>query len=175
MPKGLQLKTVTQLHKDTHSSMERMAETLKLYTVWDGWKKYVQRAWDNCEACKQLQTSQPEGRFRLDKISLTELEPMSIIHIDLFQFKKKDYLSMRDQVSTFTWFSHLPTTDMSKVLDELDHIQDLFGRITKLVSDQGPQFQTKFTAYCRKKNIQSELSSVYSPSSNSHSELGGQK
>ena len=47
----------------------------------------------------------------------------------------------------------------------------MFGRIIKLVLDRGTQFQSQFEVYCSRKNICHEMSSVYTPSSNSHSEL----
>ena len=48
-------------------------------------------------------------------------------------------LAIRDQVSTYTWFAKLSSTESSKVLDELDAMQVLYGKTKKIISDQGVQ------------------------------------
>ena len=100
----------------------------------------VGRVLNSSDTYKRFQISQPEGQLWLDKISLTELQPMSIIHMDIFKYEDRDYVLMRVQLSTFIWFSNLPTTDTSRVLKELDGLQENFGCILKICSDREPQF-----------------------------------
>ena len=120
----------------------------------------------NFHMCNTLQVSQLKEKLRLGKIPLTDLKPMEIVHIDLFKYAGKECVSMKYQVSTFTCFSQLPTTDTERVLKELDALQGNFGRVSKIVSNNGPQFLSQCMAYCKRRNIQHELSSLYSPSSN---------
>ena len=125
-------------------------------------KDDVQKIWDACEECKVLQTSQVEGQLRMDKIPLTDLQPMSVIHCDLFQFGSKHYISIRDQVSTYTWFSYLGLTNTEKVLIELDQIMSSYGRTDKIVTDNETQLvSAEFENYCKQKKIKHETSAKY--------------
>ena len=101
---------------------------------------------------------------------MTDLEPMSMLHVDLFQFGSKHFISVRDQLITYTWISLLGQPDTEKVLNQLDHIQAKYGRCSKLVTDHGSQFKSKFDDYCKKKKIQHDMSVIYSPSLNAHSD-----
>ena len=127
IPKGLQRKTIMDLHTETHSSVKRINETLRKSCSWIRMREDIQKIWDECEECKIFQPSLPEGRPRMDKIPLTSLQPMQIIHVDLFQFGPNHYVSTRDQVSSYTWFSYLGLTNTTKVLDELDIIMEKYG------------------------------------------------
>ena len=98
---GLQKRIIDYFHASTYSSFRRIKETIQTCMVWVGWKETIQEVVDRCEACKTLQPSKPEGAARLDKIPLTSLSPMQIIHANLFKYFGKDYMSICDQVSTY--------------------------------------------------------------------------
>ena len=101
-------------------------ERLLASQTWSTKGNDIQTTFASCDDCVSEQTSQPEGRDRTDKIPLTSLEPMSILHLDLLMFAQKHYLSIRDHISTYTWMSHLHRPDSSHVLEELDMIQRSF-------------------------------------------------
>merc|ERR1712059_143257 len=103
MPKGRQIDMVAELHMDTHGSAQRLQETLGGYFIWKGWREDIDAVVNRCNPCRQLQPSQSQGKPRDDKIKLTALEPMDILHIDGFQYNGLDYIAIRDQVSEFTW------------------------------------------------------------------------
>ena len=172
LPKGLQMSTIVELHKVTHGSCEKMINTLKKYYIWENYKKDIKRVYDTCEACIKFKPSNPEGKMRLDKIKLTDIAPMSILHCDLFAFGEKNFLSVRDQQSTLTWMFPLNSTTTDRVLRQLDSLQQTYGLCRKIVSDGGPQFRHEFAEYCERKRISHELSSAYSPTSNAYSEVG---
>ena len=60
VPKQLQISTVAKLHKDTHGYKEIMLETISQSLTWRGIKEYIEKVWDSCQVCKELQSSQPE-------------------------------------------------------------------------------------------------------------------
>ena len=94
MPKGLQIESMMKLHTDMHRSTDRMKETVQQYCTWKNWRSYIEKVVNNCETYQKLQISKSEGRPRTDKCPLTDLEPMSIFHINLFDYKNTDYLSI---------------------------------------------------------------------------------
>ena len=171
MPKGLQIESMVKLHMDTHGSANSMKETVQPYCTQKNRREDIETVVSNCEICQQLQVSKPEGKPRTDKLPLTDLQPMSVSHIDLFNYKNTDYLSIHDQVLTFTWFAKLDRIDIGKVLRELDTLQLMFGNIMKVVSDNGRQLvSAQFEAYCKLKNTVHKTSSPYSLTSNIYTE-----
>ena len=52
----------------------------------------------------------------LDKIPLTSISPMEIIHMDLFKYMGGDYLSIHDQVSTYCFMFELRHTNSKEIL-----------------------------------------------------------
>ena len=77
------------LHKGTHGSaqqMRQMTKTLSNFCTWENMKEDIESIWNACTPCPEHQSALHEGRPRLDKQVLRNLEPISIIHIDLFQF-----------------------------------------------------------------------------------------
>ena len=66
-----------------------------------------------------------------DKIKLSSLEPMDIIHRDQFEFNGVQYLAMRDQLSCYTWMYKLTQTDTSHVLTQLDILESMSGCIKR--------------------------------------------
>ena len=125
----------------THGSTDKMIDTLKKYYIWTDWKKDIMRVYDTCEACLKFKPSNPEGQMRLDKIKLTDLSPMSIIHCDLFSFSEKQFLSVCGQQTTLTWMYPLNSTTTDRVLQQLDILQQNYGMCRKIVSDGRPQFR----------------------------------
>ena len=87
LPKPLKIHYVVKLHQDTHISVKKMMDTLKKSCTWIGMKEDIEKVWGQCEGCKRLQQCLPEGHLQLDKIPLTSLQPMSVLHCDLFSFE----------------------------------------------------------------------------------------
>lgn len=113
-----------------------------------------------------------EGPPRIDKLKLTDLEPMGVLHIDQFQYAQKKYLAIRDQLLTYSWMSHLKGTDTTQILKELDILQALFGKTKKIISaNRSNLVIRKFKTYCKDKHIAHQTSSPYCPMSNSYSQM----
>ena len=122
---------------------------------------------DRCEACKTWQISKPDGAARLDKIPLTSLNPMDIIHADLFKYQGTDYLSIHDQVSTYCFMFQLRHTDSKEVLMKLKDLMVEFGNARKIVTDGASNLNSEeFNDFCRQRKIVHQVSSPYSPTSN---------
>ena len=102
VPAGIRIESVIKLNAETHGSINRMRDTIQQYCTWTGWKADLEKIISNCTSCKEQQISQAEGPPHINKILLTSLELMSILHTDLFKYKNTDYLVTRDQVSTYS-------------------------------------------------------------------------
>ena len=130
-PVGQQIESAIILYGMTHGSRPHMIETLGKYMFWRNWKKQIQQVADACETCNTLLPSQSNGKPRNNKLSLSKLQPMDCIHIDQFECQGKQFLAVKDYMSTFTWMMRLTATDINHVLKYLDMIQSAFGRIKK--------------------------------------------
>ena len=116
MTKGLQIESVLQLHSETHGSIQRMTESIQPYYTWFNWKADITKVFNSCKTCQELQISKPEGPPCQDKLKLTDLEPMLVLQIDQFHHGQKNYLSVHDQLSTYSWMCPLHGTDTSHIL-----------------------------------------------------------
>ena len=168
-------KQAIDLHEGTHATIPQMERSLAAQ-VWSTKSHDITTTWASCDDCIKEQICLPEGRDRTDKIPLTSIEPMTILHMDLLQWSQKHYLAIRDHCSTYTWMSHLVRPDSSHVLEQLDVLQKAFGRTSKIVSDNGSNLVSEqINRYCQQHNIVHETSSPYNPTSNSKAELGVKK
>ena len=57
--------------------------------MWLGWKDYITKIFNSCKICQELQISKLEGPPRQDKLKLTDLEPLAVLHINQFQYAQK--------------------------------------------------------------------------------------
>ena len=68
------------------------------------------------------------------------------------------------------------STDTTHILNQIEELQLEFGKIAKIVSDNGSNLVSQeFHDYSRRKRIWHDTSSPYTHSSNSHSEIGVKK
>ena len=112
----------------------------------------------------------------MDKVPLTSLSPMQVIHCDLFKYMGKDYMSICDQVSTYTFLFNMKHTDTREILEKINDLMMEYGNTKKIVSDGASNFTSQeFADYCSKKCIVHQVSSPYNPSSNSISKFGVKK
>ena len=116
IPVGQQIESAIILYGMTHGSRPHMIETLGKYMFWRNWKKQIQQVADACETCNTLLPSQSNGKPRNNKLSLSKLQLMDCIHIDQFECQGKQFLAVKDYMSTFTWMMRLTATDINHVL-----------------------------------------------------------
>ena len=175
VPENFGRNQVTALHEATHATIPQM-ERLMNSQVCPTKINDIQETFGSCDKSISEQPSLHDGKDRGDKITLTSIQPMNILHLDILQFSCKYYLSCRDHYSKYTWMSQLPRPDSRHVLQELDLLQNTFGWTTKIVSDNGSQLiSEQIASYCKARNILHKTSSVHMPSSNSIAELGVKK
>ena len=102
----------------------------------------VQKVADACKVCNSLLPSQSNGKPRNDKISFIGLEPMDILCVNQFAFNGNQFLAIKDYLSFYCLMVRLVGTDTNHVLRELNLLQAAFGRIKKLVTDNGPNLSS---------------------------------
>ena len=92
---------------------------------------------------------------------------MDIIHVDGFSYNGLDYIAIRDQVSQFTWFHKLASTNTQMILTKLDVFMGIFGKSKKIISDNGPNLSSLLMeTYCYRKWISHKTSAPHNPIGN---------
>ena len=98
---------------------------------------------------------------------------MEIIYADLFKYMGKNYLSVRDQVSSYTFMFDMKHTDTKEIMEKLRHLMIEYRVAKKIVTDGAANLNSgEFNNFCAKRKIAHQVSSPYSPSSNAYSEVG---
>ena len=80
LPRQCGKEQAINIHAGTHGSIKQMMSTLSSFLNWESMQEDVEKAWYACDPCLADQRSQQDGRPRLDKQKLTDLEPMSVLH-----------------------------------------------------------------------------------------------
>ena len=97
---------------------------------------------------------------------------MDVIHTDQFEYNGTQYLAVYDQMSCYTWMYKLTQTNTNNVFTQLDIIQSMFGKVKKLVIDNGSNLSSKmFENYCQQNRIDHQTSAPRHPEGNSISEI----
>lgn len=89
------------------------------------------------------------------------------MHLDFFEFNGLKYLIFIDSFSKWVEIVKMNVTDADKLIKVLNKIWTNFGRPQKLVTDNGPPFNSfQFKNYCSNIGIQLLHSPPYHPQSN---------
>ena len=161
IPKAARPDILTKLHT-AHAGVTKTRQLARNLYYWPGMSNDIKIVIESCDLCQRLRASQhdePQQHPRADA-------PMHCVSMDLFSWAGKDYLVMVDRFSDFIWVSQLSSTTTNKVLDVIERWFLEFGYPLIIMSDNGPQFRTDFTAYCSAKHIRHVTSSPYNPRSN---------
>ena len=97
---------------------------------------------------------------------------MSQDGVDLFDFGGRTHLVCMDHWSGFPLFCELRSTTSRAICTALSHWFNILGWPRHIRSDGGPQFRSKFTAFCSKNGIRHKLAAPYNPRSNGLAESG---
>ena len=89
---------------------------------------------------------------------------MNDLGIDLFDALGKKVASCR--YSGYAWLSQSWKTTTASVLESLENLFLIYGNLSSIRSDDGPQFRSEFAEYCKAKSLSNEMSLPYNPESN---------
>ena len=76
---------VITLHEATHASIPQMERSLSSQ-IWSTKTNDIQETFGSCDSCITEQPSLHDGKDRNDKIPLTSIQPMDILHFDITVF-----------------------------------------------------------------------------------------
>ena len=108
-----------------------------------------------------------------DATNVEGLEPMMQVGMDLFHYGNRDYLIVVDRLSGYPFPMPISSQGTETVVKKLKYLFDNYGYPRKIRSDGGPCFASMaFAEFCKKFNIQHEISSAYNPTSNGLAEAG---
>ena len=164
-PKSLRAKMLQLLHL-SHSGISKTKQLAHQLFYWPTMNNEIVQLIQSCSSCQRLRPSQPTEPLLHSVVS----QPMDLVSVDLATLKGRDYLIMSDRYSSFLFVYPLQKTDTSSVLTKLLATFHDFGLPKRIRSDNGPQFRTDFSAFCKANNIIHETSSPYNPQSNGAAE-----
>ena len=164
---------LSELHS-THIGSISMKKVVRDLFWWPGLSKAIDQIAASCKGCKKHRKRPPANSLSVWPFAR---RPMERVHIDYFEYKLKHVLLMVDAFSRKIWCHYLgtDTTAATTCAVLFNWFCAETGSPTTLVSDNGPQFTSKFFENKMKIwNIKHVLSPPYHPQSNGLAERGVQ-
>lgn len=163
IPSNLTGQTLEILHAN-HRGIEKMKQLAREHFYWQGVNKDIVSFCKTCKACQELNVPTTPAVYGNWPESTT---PFERVHIDFFHKNKRVFLILVDSYSRWLEVKRMSTTTAEAVEKVLDGIFSIFGFPKKIVSDNGPPFQSEgFAQYCSLRNIRHVLTPPYHPASN---------
>ena len=156
---------LSELHS-THIGAISMKKVVRECFWWPGLSKHIDQIAASCPGCKKHKKRPPQNSLSVWPFAR---KPMERVHVDFFEYKSKHVLLMVDAFSRKIWCHYLGNDTTAAVTCAV-----LFGWFcqetgppTTLVSDNGPQFTSKFfETKMKNMNIKHVFSPPYHPQSN---------
>lgn len=163
IPFSLQKDILNLLHNQ-HVGIVRMKLLARTTVWWRGIDKEIYEMVKVCEACSLNQKNVKDCKN--SKWSTTTYF-YERVHIDLFHFGKFNFLISWDSFSKWIDVHLLSRTNAEQVILKLMMQFSVMGLPKKLVSDNGPPFQSKeFRFFCQSNDIELVHSPPYHPEIN---------
>lgn len=129
-----------------------MKTLARMYVWWPGINMDIERFAQQCEACQLTQSS--PSKVALSKWNETT-NFFERIHIDFFHLKKHTFLLVVDSFSRLFDAHIMKITTRAKLIAVLRTIFAYFGLPVKIVSDNGPPFNSnEFIKFCKNNGIE---------------------
>ena len=137
IPNNMKQEMLTKLHS-THLSERGMKELARGKLWWNGISKDIKNLY---ETCKENSISKMNKDSEVIPYDLQLLAPNEVIHIDFCQVGNKNVLVLKDKATG--WLSAKITKDQTteSVEKVLIAHSNLFWRVHKEVTDDGPSFK----------------------------------
>ena len=162
---------LSELHS-THIGSISMKKVVRDLFWWPGVSRDIDQIVAKCPGCKKHKKKTPANSLSVWPFAR---RPMERVHVDYFEFKGKHVLIMVDAFSKKIWCHYLgtDTTAATTCAALFNWFCAETGSPTTLVSDNGPQFTSKFFETKMKLwNIKHIFSPPYHPQSNGLAERG---
>ena len=186
VPPKFREKILQELHWE-HPGICSMKAIARSYVWWPNLDNAIENLVKECSACQ-------DSRQTPSKLPLHPWKwptrPFQRVHIDFFEFEKRNFLVLIDSHSKWVEVKPMNSTTAECTIDELRLIFAQHGLPQEVVSDNDPQFtSSEFASFMLRNGIVHTLVAPYHPASNGAAErtvrlvkeglarqvLGGQK
>lgn len=162
IPKPLRADILTQLHS-SHQGIEKTRRLARESVYWPRISKDIERLCTSCNLCQELQPQQPREPMQMHE---KPAMPWVKVGTDLFEIDGKPFLIIADYFSRYPVVHQLTTTTTLDVIKATKETFGMLGAPRETVSDNGPQFLSKYDDFCKDWGIQHTTSSPRHPQSN---------
>lgn len=167
IPNSLQKNILEQLHS-THLGIVKMKNLARSYIWFPNLDKNIENMAKTCEACLLHSNNAPKAQIVPWP---WPNKPWERIHVDYFDFKRKNFLVILDAHSKWLEVFEMSTINSNSTIKVLRSLFARFGLPITLVSDNGRSLiSDEFEEFLSRNNIQHLTSPPYSPSSNGAAE-----
>ena len=166
IPQAQQKETLLKIHQG-HQGIQKCRLRARAAVWWPGWSRDVSTMVNNCHSCSKQRHVPHEPMLATP---LPEY-PWQKVGSDFFQIKNDHYLLLVDYFSRYPEVVKLVSTTSACVIAALKSIFARHGIPEKLISDNGPQYDSDdFREFAAKYQIQHDTSSPYYPQGNAQAE-----
>ena len=160
------------LHKG-HCGMNKTQQLAQRLVWWPDMNNDINNHIRGCDACRTFAPAQQDQVANREPArDMKEMNPMSDVGVDLFEYGGHDYLVMVDRYSGFPFVAKLHNTSTNSVCYQLKQWFAAEGIPRRIRTDGGPQFRALFQDWCEEAQIIHELAAAYHPESNGLAEAG---
>ena len=167
VPRAERQNVLKAIHVQHCGYAKTYALARQLY-YWPSLKNDLQHIVDICLPCQRIRQSRQAEKH----IGTTSSRPWEKVSSDLFHYAGRDFAIVVDYWSGYPFVLKLTKLNTATLTSRLFELFCAQGFPVRLRHDDGPQFRSEFKDWCKKFNINEELSSAYHSASNGHAEAG---
>ncbi|XP_013163468.1 PREDICTED: uncharacterized protein K02A2.6-like [Papilio xuthus] len=167
IPQILQKRVLLEIH-DGHLGIVKMKSIARNYVYWPALDKDIELIGNKCEACRSVRDAPPRATLHPWEFPAA---PWQRLHADFAQLHGKYYIIVVDAHSKWLEAEEIRSTSAYHTIKFLRSLFARFGLPDKLVTDNGPPFQSaEFREFCDRNMIRHITSSPYRPQGNGAAE-----
>ena len=155
IPKPPHANVLPQLHSG-HQGIEKTRCLARESVYWPRSSKDIERLCTSCSLCQELQTSTAREPMQMHE---KPTMPCLKVGTDLFEIDGNPFLIIADYFSHYPVVYQLTTTTMLDVIKATKETFAMLGAPREIVSDNGPQFLSKYNDFCKDWGMQHTSSS----------------
>lgn len=162
IPSSLRAKVLKLLHEG-HPGIVRTKALARSLVYWPSINSDIEVMCNNCLLCTKV-------NFSTEQIFLSWPEaksPFERVHVDFFEFRKVSFFILVDAYSKWLNVNVMTSLNATAVTDALLAVFAVYGLPARIVSDNGPPFDSnEYAKFCTMYNITIIHSPIYHPASN---------
>lgn len=145
---------IRQYHdKSIHRGIEETTKHLQRTHYFPRMKELITKIINNCEICAENKYERQKNDVKFE-ISETPKKPLEIVHIDIYNLKNKNILTIIDKFSKFAAAYILTSRNSISIIESLRDFFSHHGIPGKIISDNAQEFLSSvFTDFLKLHNI----------------------